>query len=57
MELLQDFLMWYIDDMEKDEFDARIQAGLDAVAEGRVRPAMEVFHDMAVKYGIDACDT
>ena len=37
-------------DMTKSEFDAKIQAGLDSVAEGRVRPAKDVFRDMETKY-------
>ena len=39
-----------IEDMTKSEFDSKIQAGLDAVAEGRVRPAEDVFHEMELKY-------
>ena len=40
------------EDMSKNEFDAKIQAGLDAVAEGRARSAKDVFRDMERKYGI-----
>ena len=40
-----------LEDMTKDEFDAKIQLGLDAAAEGRVRSAKDVFHDMKRKYG------
>ena len=40
------------EDMSKEEFDAKIQNGLRAVAEGRVRPANDVFRDMERKYGI-----
>ena len=39
-----------IDDITKAEFDSKIQAGLDAVAEGRVRPAEDVFREMELKY-------
>ena len=38
--------------MDKGELDAKIQAGLLAVAEGRVRSAKDVFSDMERKYGI-----
>ena len=41
-----------IEDMTKEEFDTKIQAGLDAVATGRIRPAKEAFLDMKRKYGI-----
>jgi DNA-damage-inducible protein J len=40
-----------VDEMTKAEFDTKIQKGMDAVAEGRVRPATDVFDDMERKYG------
>ena len=39
-----------IEEMTKAEFDSKIQAGLDAVAEGRVRPVEDVFYEMGLKY-------
>ena len=41
-----------MDEMGKEELDAKIQAGLLAIAEGRVRSAKDVFSDMEKKYGI-----
>ena len=41
-----------IEDMTKEEFDAKIQAGLDDIASGRVRPAKDAFQDMRKKYNI-----
>ena len=41
-----------IEEMSKEELDAKIQAGWLAVAEGKVRPAKDVFSDMERKYGI-----
>ena len=41
-----------IEEMSIEELDAKIQAGLLAVAEGKVRPAKDVFSDMERKYGI-----
>jgi len=41
-----------IDEMSKEELDAKIQAGMLAVAEGRVRPAKDVFSDIESKYRI-----
>ena len=41
-----------IENMTKEEFDAKIQAGLDDVADGRVRPAKEAFQDWRKKYNI-----
>ena len=41
-----------INEMSSDEFDARIQAGLDAVTQGHIRPAKDVFRDLERKYGI-----
>jgi len=40
-----------MEDLGKEELDAKIQAGLLAVAEGRVRSAKDVFDDMERKYG------
>ena len=34
----------------KDELDAKIQAGLDDIAAGRVRPAKEAFKDKQKKF-------
>ena len=39
-----------VEDMTKAEIDAKIQAGLSAVAEGRARSVEDVFHDMENKY-------
>ena len=41
-----------LEDMTKEEFDAKIQAGLDAIAEGRVRSAKEAYRDMQKKYDV-----
>ena len=41
-----------IEEMGKEELDAKLQTGLLAVAEGRVRSAKDVFYDMERKYGI-----
>ena len=41
-----------IEDMTKEEFDAKIQAGLDDIATGRVRPAKDALQDMRKKYTI-----
>ena len=41
-----------MEEMSKEELDAKIQAGILAVAEGRVRSAKDVFSDMERKYGI-----
>jgi len=41
-----------MEEMSKEELDAKIQSGLLAVAERRVRPAKDVFRDMERKYGI-----
>lgn len=39
-----------IEDMTQEEFDAKIQAGLDDIAAGRARPAKDVFLDFERKY-------
>jgi len=39
-----------IEEMSKDDIDVKIQQGLLAVAEGRVRPAIDVFSEMERKY-------
>jgi len=41
-----------IEEMSVSDFDAKIQAGLAAIAAGRVRPAKDVFSAMQRKYGI-----
>jgi len=41
-----------MEDVGKEELDTKIQTGMLAVAEGRVRPAKDVFSDMERKYGI-----
>jgi len=43
--------LYAIEEMTKEDFDKKMQAGLDAIAAGRVRPATEAFHDMERKYG------
>ena len=39
-----------LEEMTKTEFDGKIQRGIDAVAEGRVSSANDVFDDMERKY-------
>ena len=39
-----------LEDMTKKEIDAKIQAGLDAIASGNVRSAKDAFHDIQRKY-------
>ena len=41
-----------IENMTKEEFDAKIQAGLDDIAAGRVRPAKEAFQELRKKYNL-----
>jgi len=41
-----------MEDMTKEELDAKIQAGMDAVATGRVRSAKEAFRDMQRKHNV-----
>jgi len=41
-----------MEEMSGDELDTKIQAGMLAVAEGKVRPVKDVFIDMERKYGI-----
>ena len=39
-----------IEDMTKEELDKKLQAGLDDISTGRVRPAKEAFQDLRKKY-------
>ena len=41
-----------IEDMSKEEFNEKIQVGLDAIAVGQVRPVEDAFRDMQRKYGL-----
>ena len=39
-----------IEDMTIEELDKKLQAGLDDISAGRVRPAKEAFQDLRKKY-------
>ena len=41
-----------LEEMTKQELDTQIQAGLDDIDAGRMRPVEEVFRDLERKYGM-----
>ena len=41
-----------VGNMTQEEFNAEIQKGLDDIANGRVKPAAEVFSDIRKKYNV-----